>query len=41
MLFFDITSGLVREAAVDTVPELIINVLKKLLKNVFRYFSST
>ena len=37
MLFFDITSALVCKEAVNAVPKLIINVLKRELKNVLKY----
>ena len=41
MLFLDITSATVSKSAVNAVPEQIINVLKKVLKNVLKYISST
>ena len=41
MLFFEITSASVCKGAVNTVPEQIIIVLKKVLKNVLKYISST
>ena len=41
MLFWDITSASMCKAAMNTVQELIINVLKKVLKNVLKYILST
>ena len=41
VLFFDITSASVCKAAVNAVPELINNVLKKVLKNALKYILST
>ena len=41
MFFLDITSASVCKAAVNTVPELIINALRKVLKNVLKYILST
>ena len=40
MFFLDITSASVCKTAVNAVSELIINVLKKVLKNVLEYILS-
>ena len=41
MLFLDITRFSVCKAAMKVVPEIIINVLKKVLKNALKYILST
>ena len=41
MLFLDITSASMCKAAANSVPELVLNVLKKVLKNVLKYILST
>ena len=41
MIFFDVTSALVCKTAVNAVPELFINVLKKVIMWLLKYILST